>query len=533
MSELDIFSFDDSPAPVYAGPIGLPREFEPNRLRILKYVLESSILAFTRFFHRIRENNRFILNRHHWLLAQALMDVYEGKTTRLIINVPPGYTKTMLAVISFIAWGLARNPRARFIHISYSDELAYENSVAIRDTIETDWYQALWPSEFKVDTQAKKRWKNKYGGGLLAVPSGGGITGFRAGRMESGFSGAIIIDDPLKPADAFSDAKRNTANNYFVNTFNSRLAHEDIPIIVIMQRIHEDDPSGFLLRGATGDLWDHLILPVDIPKHPDPYPAEYTHGIPIKHNLKPGPLWEYKHNRKEIDKLKTSPKTQYTFSSQYDQNPTTIGGSLFKTEWWRYYEAYDPISNTIVIEPGNVVSLQYKNIYADTAMKKEARHDWSVFQLWGYAQGKIFLLDQSRGKWEAPELKKEFIAFCDKHEFIRGVNTMGTRFRRVEDKSSGIGLIQEINKEKGKGYISGIPRDKDKVSRARSGAPSIAEGKVYLPQASIWLAEYILEFQKFSAEMSHRHDDQIDPTLDAINEMLIDISTLNYATAVR
>lgn len=530
MLDTDIYSFSDSS--IQSSQIGLPREYPINHLRMLRYVLERSLLAFSRFFHRQRESNRFILNAHHRLLAQSLMDVYKGKSIRLLINIPPGYTKTMLAVIDFIAWGLVKNPRARFIHSSYSDVLVDENSVAIRDTIESDWYQALWPAQFKQDTQSKKRWRNEFGGGLLSVPSGGGITGFRAGRMESGFSGALIIDDPLKPDDAYSDTKRTTINNRFVNTFKSRLAHEDIPIIVIMQRIHEDDLSGFLLRGGSGDTWDHLCLSVEIPKHPDPYPNEYTHGVPIKHGLKPGPLWEYKHNQKEINKLKTSPRTQYTFSSQYEQNPAPYGGTLFKTEWWRYYDSYNSVTNQLIIEPGNVVSLQYKCIYADTAMKKEARHDWSVFQLWGYVDGKIFLLDQARGKWESPELKIEFLAFCEKYEFKPRINRLGVRSRKVEDKSSGIGLIQEINNIKGAHYIEGIPRDKDKVSRAKSGAPSIAEGKVYLPQAAIWLGDYLTEFQKFSDEMSHRHDDQIDPTLDAINDMLIDLSTLNYAKAI-
>lgn len=509
-----------------------PKHYPVNYVRMLRHICGNSVLAFSRFFHRLRENNRFIVNRHHWLIAETLMSVYRGERDRLLINIPPGYTKTLLAVIDFIALGLVVNNRARFIHSSYSDELAYENSVAIRDTIETEWYQAMWPAEFKQDTQSKKRWRNQYGGGVRVAAAGGGITGFRAGRMEKGFSGALVIDDPLKPDDAYSDTKRNQVNNRFVNTFKSRLAHERVPIIVIMQRLHEDDLSGFLLRGGSGDIWDHLILPVEIPKHKDPYPEEYSHGIPIEHNLRPGPLWRYKHSSKDIAQLKTSPRTQYTFSSQYEQNPTPYGGTIFKTEWWRFYESYDPTSNMLVIEPGNVINLQFKNIYADTAMKKESRHDYSVFQLWGHGEGKIFLLDQVRGKWEAPQLKKEFLAFCEKHEYHVKTNRIGVRSRKVEDKSSGIGLIQEINNLKGHNYIEGIPRDKDKVSRAKSGAPSIAEGKVFLPSRSAWLADYLLEFQKFSEEMSHRHDDQIDPTLDAINDMLIDVSQLNYAKAV-
>ncbi len=122
-----------------------------------------------------------------------------GEITRLIINIPPGFTKTQMCVVDFVARGLAINPRARFIHASYSEALVQENSLAIRDTVTSEDYQALWPLELRKDAKAKGLWKTREGGGILARPSGGSITGFRAGRMEPGFSGALIIDDPLKP----------------------------------------------------------------------------------------------------------------------------------------------------------------------------------------------------------------------------------------------------------------------------------------------------------------------------------------------
>jgi predicted phage terminase large subunit-like protein len=176
----------------------------------------------------------------------------------------------------------------------------------------------------------------------------------------------------------------------------------------------------------------------------------------------------------------------------------------------------------------------YKTIFADTAQKVKEIHDYSVFQCWGKGlDGNIYLLDQMRGKWEAPDLQTNFMQFCERHDFVMGKVAMGVRARRVEDKVSGTGLIQAVNKIKGMDWVTGIQRDKDKVSRAMSGAPSIAQGKVFLPANAPWLGEYLAEFSKFTPQMSHKHDDQIDPTLDAVHEMLITDQFIGYADILR
>lgn len=257
-----------------------------NEKRMLKYMLESDGLQFMRYFFKIREGNKMIVNWHHLVIQHVLQMVIDGLISRLIINIAPGYTKTELAVLNFIAHGLAINPRAKFIHASYSGELAQENSAKIKETVSSVEFQELWPMRIRVDSKGKKRWFTEFGGGMMAAPSGGQITGFRAGRMEEGFTGALIMDDPVKPDDAYSEPKRNAINSRFNNTFRSRLAVESVPMIVIMQRIHQDDMSGYLLRGGSGDYWYHLSLPTyfsdDVLNKP--YKEEYTHGIELKIN---------------------------------------------------------------------------------------------------------------------------------------------------------------------------------------------------------------------------------------------------------
>lgn len=257
-----------------------------NELRLLKYMLEQDGMQFMRYFFKLREGNKMLLNWHHYAIDYVLQAVLNGLIDRLIVNISPGYTKTEQAVLSFITRGLALNNRAKFIHASFSGDLALENSSKIKETVQLHEFQELWPMGIKVDSSSKKKWYTQHGGGMLAAPAGGQITGFRAGRMEEGFTGAFVIDDPVKPDDAYSAVKRNGVNNRFNNTMRSRLAVETVPMIVIMQRIHEDDLSGYLLKGGSGDVWWHLSIPALLSREviEKKYPEDYTHGQPIDLN---------------------------------------------------------------------------------------------------------------------------------------------------------------------------------------------------------------------------------------------------------
>lgn len=455
------------------------------------------LLEFARYFYPDREGVAFIEGAHHRVIAGALDKVLAGEISRLIITVPPGYTKTELAVVNFIAKGFQINPGARFIHATFSDDLARENSDKIRQLLALERFQSLCPISIRSDTNAKDRWKTEDGGGLLAKAAGGPITGFRAGYMDkSKFTGALIVDDPLKPDDAFSPAKRLAVNRRAANTFRSRLAHDDVPVVVIMQRLHGDDFAGHLLTGGSGDKWHHLDLPVLIDRGAE-YPAEWTHGIPIEHDLPDGPLWPEKHSEAEIEIIKSD---AYTFASQYMQRPVGIGGALFDMDGFRWWHELPPMS--------------WCMMFADTAQKTGERNDWSVIQLWGKAADgpNIYLMDQVRGKWESPELEKTALAFWEKHRSLR------VRGMKIEDKVSGTGLIQSIKR---KGVpVSGIQRNKDKYTRGLDAAPWIAAGMVYLPANEPYTAALRAEAMMFDG-LGAGHDDQIDPMMDAISEMLM------------
>lgn len=505
-----------------------------NERRALRHLLLEDGISFMRYFFRLREGNKMLVNWHHLIIEDTLQRVIDGEINRLIINIPPGYTKTEQAVLNFISRGLAINPRSKYIHVSYSGELAQTNSSKVKDTIESAEFQELFPMQLRTDSKGKKRWFTELGGGILTAPAGGQITGFRAGRMEKGFTGAFIIDDPVKPDDAYSVVRRSAINNRFNNTMRSRLAVETVPMIVIMQRIHEDDMSGFLLKGGSGDIWDHLVVPAYLTEEElsRDYPKDYTHGRKIdledvlqsrvrerrafldadgavasvpKELPYEAPLWPMKHCVDDLEKLKAG--DPYTFSSQMQQHPSPPGGGMFKDTYWRHYDVLPP-------------DIDLMRIYCDTAQKTKEHNDYSVFQLWARSPTKgLFLVDQMRGKWEAPQLESGLVQFWDKHKPTQ-FKPFGAQLIKVEDKSSGSSLIQSIKQN----YfipIEPIQRHTDKVLRAMGVVKYFASGYIHVPARAEWIHDYKDEFRKFTPTMSHSHDDQIDPTMDAVEDMLV------------
>jgi len=230
-------------------------------------------------------------------------------------------------------------------------------------------------------------------------------------------------------------------------------------------------------------------------------PVKYSHAIPIEHNLRSGPLWDYKHTAVELDELERA--DDYIYAAQYLQDPQKKDGNIFKSEWWNYYSILPP-------------NYEYKAIFADTALKKEEYNDWTVFQCWAKYRGRIYLIDQFREKLLASDLKQAVTEFWNKH---KGSSVQPNRGLYVEDKASGIQLIQDIQKKGGIPIIA-MPREKSKIFRANNFVNWIKSGLLVLPENAEWLYEYKKEFKRFSPLDTHKYDDQIDPTLDAIEHML-------------
>lgn len=503
-------------------------EYSYAELRALQCLCREKFRTFARVFFKQRTGYPLIWNWHHGILCNVLQRVFDGEITRLLINLPPGFTKTEFISKLANAYALAINPRAKNLHLSYSADLAWDSSSAVKEIVTTDLFQALYPGMPRVDARAKRTWRTEAGGMMVAGSIGGQVTGQRAGRMEPGFQGLMTIDDPMKPEDAFFQLLREKRNRVFRTTLQSRVARPEVPVVMIMQRLHEDDPVGFLLKGGSGEKWHHLVISAEVEQQQwaDGYPEEYTHGIPIHYLAPIGYTWPLKVAGEFAEALK---QDKMIWSTQYQQEPTAEKGEIFHDDWWVPYKEFDPIKNVIRFEDGTEVPISHKAIYADTAMKTKERNDNSSLQCWVYLiDDRIAIIDNDTGKWEAPDLEENFLAFCDRHSFQAGVVNMGVRTRKVEDKSSGTGLIQAVNKARGDGWVEGIPRDTDKVSRAKSGAPQFKRGKVLVPQSAPWLMGFLKEFHRFNSSMTHKYDDQVDAALDAVEDMLIGTPMIHY-----
>jgi len=313
---------------------------------LLKTWILLSPLNFTRYFFKVRFKRKFVIGEHHILISNLLNDVLSGKVKKAIINIAPRYGKTELAVKNFIAMGLGRNPKAKFIHLSYSDDLVLDNSAEIQSILLEPEYQRLFTTR-STSTNSKK-WYTSEGGGLYAVSSSGQVTGFGAGLVDNEeaedkdmdefinceFGGAIVIDDPIKPDDALSPIIRNKVNNKFDTTIRNRVNSRNTPIVIIMQRVHEEDLCGFLESQEPGE-WTVLSLPC----------------IRRDRDGNESALWPFKHTIEELRKLRDI--NAYVFDTQYQQDPKPLTGLMYE----KGFQEYDIIPAGVKI----------RKAYVDTA----------------------------------------------------------------------------------------------------------------------------------------------------------------------
>jgi len=483
-----------------------------------RVMCEQDHLFFTRRFFKPRMGFKFTVNWHHVYISWIIDEVIAGRVANAVLNVPPGAGKTEL-MTNLIPRGIALNPRSRFLYLSFSQSLVEDVSSTSRNIVKSEDFQAMWPVLIATDTDAKSNWKTAVdgfnAGHVYAASMGGQVTGRRAGTLDSGFTGAIILDDPLKPEDAFSKTARDKANRKILNTVNSRKAKSDTPIIMIMQRLHVDDPTGFLMSGSLPGDWQLFSVPALID-------ADYVETLP-EHIAKLVPrnverddkgrqsYWPQKESLQSLLQLEQggadkdgAQVSRYTFSSQYMQQPKKLGGGLIKSEWFKPY-AKLPV-------------LKWRAVWVDTAQKTKQHNDWSVFLCGGLGvDDNLYLIDSKRGKWEAPELIEQAKLFMAKHK--PHTNELGRlRYMAVEDKVSGTGLIQTVRRLPDSVPVKAVQRSTDKLTRAMDAQPYIEQGRVFLPDRAPWLAEFLAECEGFKADMTHDFDDQVDTLVDAIND---------------
>jgi hypothetical protein len=358
-----------------------------------------------RAFSELNPQTAFLLGWHFEIIAAKLAAVFEGKIRRLIINLPPRHLKSHLASVAFPAWCLGRNPSAQILCVSYAQELADKLSRDCRRIVASDWYRWIFPTRLSPQRQAVPEFETTAQGCRIATSVGGVLTGRGAD--------IIIIDDPLKPEEALSEAHRQGANEWFDRTLYSRLNDKQQgAIVLIMHRLHEDDLVGHVLGQED---WEVVRLPAI---------AEDDETIVVDSLLGPRCFQRRRGEalhpaREPLPMLERIRRTigEYKFAGQYQQAPSPLGGGLVKAAWFRHYTA-----NELPVKFERVVQSW------DTASKATELSDFSVCTSWGIHGKNLYLLDVLRRRLEYPELKR---AVREQYERLRPSVVL------IEDKASG------------------------------------------------------------------------------------------------
>ena len=430
-----------------------------------------------RSFNTLTPNSMLQMNYHIWALAYYLELVRLGIIKRLIINFPPRSLKSIITSVAYPAFTHGHDPSKRIIVVSYGTDLAIKLSNDYRMLINELWYQRLFPlmrisqtknTELEVTTTRK--------GYRLATSIDGSLTG-RGGDI-------IIIDDPLKPAEAFTDNRREWVNNWFNNTLLSRLddAHTGA-IIVVMQRLHDDDLCGTLLRSP--EKWVQLKLAAI---------AEEEQKVPIGHNkYHVRHVGDVLHAERTPRSLLESLRSldPDTFAAHYQQTPLPRGGLIVQRKWVRYY---DELPSR---KPSSLVNQSW-----DTASKTGEANDWSVCTTWLLQDKKYYLMHVLRERLDYPSLRTKAMAHA------RAYNPSKIL---IEDAGVGTALAAEL-KNAGFPAISVKP-EADKKTRMKIQSAKFEGGLVFLPTNAPWLADYEAELFAFP---NARYNDQVDSTAQAL-----------------
>jgi predicted phage terminase large subunit-like protein len=449
-----------------------------ENLRLVDALCRTDLVSFIqKAFHTLSPSSILQMNYHIWALAYHLELVQRGEIRRLIINCPPRALKSLVTSVAFPAFVLHHDPSKRFIVVSYGSDLAIKLSNDFRMIMNAAWYQGLSPltqisstknTEFEVATTAN--------GYRLATSIDGSLTG-RGGDI-------IIVDEPLKPSEALTESRRVWVNNWFNNTLLSRL--DDMrtgAIIVVMQRLHDDDLTGALLRSP--EKWVHLKLPAI---------AEVEEEIQIGHGKF--------HTRRVGDILhpERMPRSELearrildpeTFAAHYQQAPVPPRGIIIRRIWVQYYDVL-PVRNS-----SSVVVQSW-----DTASKGGELNDWSVCTTWLIQDRRYYLIDVLRERLDYPSLRARAIAHARAYKPNRIV---------IEDTGVGTGLIQEL--KKASFPVVAVKPERNKKTRMQIQSAKFEAGMVFFPKQAPWRSDYEAEIFAFP---NVHFDDQVDSTSQAL-----------------
>jgi predicted phage terminase large subunit-like protein len=489
---------------------------------------EGSLISFANYLWPVVEPSiPFVQGWALSAIAEHLEAVTRGEIRRLLINVPPGFSKSLLTDVFWPAWewGPKNKPWYRYVCAAYSNHLTERDNMRCRNIVMSDRYQRLWGSNFRISNEqfTKVKFANDKTGWKLATSTGGIGVGERGDRF--------IIDDPNNTMLMESEAVRYTTNMWFTEVVPDRLNNpKESAIVVIQQRLHEEDVSGVALDRDLG--YTHLCIPMEYVAHGfvngydvngkiktfdtwDPEPEEK----PVKlfwqdpREEEDAPAWPERFGPAEIEELKKA-KGPYAWAGQYQQTPEVRGGSIIRRDYWNNWE-----------EP-KYPDLEYILASVDTAYTEKEENDASALTVWGMFRDanknpKIILLHAWQEKLEIHKLVQRIIDTCTKDS--REVSHPRFQVDRllIEAKASGLSVSQEIRRIIGFNGKFGIElinptKQGDKVARAHSVLHLFSDGMVYAPLGRTWCDEVVNQCAVFPKGSK---DDLVDSTTMALRHL--------------
>lgn len=482
-----------------------PFEISPEILReVTAEHCRRSFYEFLVYFWDTVVDEEFQDNWHIRFICEELQVAAERvflnqpKEYDLIINVPPGSSKSTICTIMFPAWIWTRKAAARILSGSYSAELSIQHAVKSRDVLKSEKFKTLFPGliNFKRDMDGKTAYENEKKGSRHVTSPGGTATGKHAHF--------IIIDDPLNPEQAFSDVEKKKSVRFMDKTLSSRKVNKRVTLtILIMQRLAEDDPTGHLLA-KVGKPIRNICFPSELSDLDNVKPKEaekfYQKGLLDPIRLDRVVLDEAQADLGPID-----------YAGQHLQSPQAAAGNIFKREYWKYYEEL----------PGHR-PLRITQSW-DTAFKAKTLNDFNVCTTWYQYPHGHYLVDFFMEKMEYPQLKSQAIIGHSQHKPHAVI---------IEDKASGTVLIQELKKDTTI-PVHGIPVEADKIARAMAVTPTLAAGNVYLPSNKSWTAEIVNHAAAFPGVKHDDIEDSITQYLNWVREQGAGIPTIASSGRLR
>jgi predicted phage terminase large subunit-like protein len=457
----------------------MPQEFDKA---ILNAALRQDLGTFiAKVFQTVSPGDEYRPGWHIDAIAYLISLVHSGAERRVIVTQPPRSLKSICVSVAYVAWALGHNPSLRFACVSYSQELSTTFSRQFRSVVTSDWYRALFP-KMRITKDTETECLTSQGGGRITVSVGGSFTGRGAD--------VIIIDDPMKADDAHSELARRHVIEWFSTTLLSRLDDKETgAIILVMQRLHEDDLAGKLLSNGE---WTHLNLPAIAQEDQEiPIGSDATHTYSAGDALQPEreSLAVLDQIRREMGSL--------AFSAQYLQQPIPAEGNLVKRKWIRWYQEQPPHETfSQIVESWDVASTT------------GVHNDYSVCTTWGIRkQQDYYLLNVWRGRLEFPQLRKKYIELAKLHQ----PNTI-----LIEKPGPGLQLLQEfrLNSVPGVPRPIGIMPDGSKIDRMAAQCTRFESDQVHMPADAPWLGDLLHELLAFP---HGRHDDQVDSVSQFLN----------------